>query len=304
MTLEFRQAVRKAVPMLIGLAGPSGSGKTYSSLLLAAGIAGPEGRVGMLDTENGRGEMYADSPAIMKALSSGYEYTRLDPPFTPAAYVAGIEAAEKAGLQVLVVDSLSHEWEGTGGCEEIAEEYAIKGQPNWKMAKIAHKRFANHCLSASMYIIFCMRAREKVKFVKVGNKTEVVPIGIQPICEKNWMFEMLVSMRIEEETHHAIPVKVPEPLIHLFPKEVLITEGLGQRIREWNETGTALPVGEQLGKRARAAAEQGYKCYREFYDGLAKAQKKELRDADHEQLKRIAQEFDINQAAKEEQEQS
>lgn len=287
--LQFRKAVRQAVPMLIGLSGPSGSGKTFSGLLLAAGIAGDKGRVAMIDTENGRGAMYADSPTIVNYLPQGYEYARLDPPFPPKTYTDAIDAAEKAGITVCLVDSASHEWDGIGGCEEIAEEKAIKGQPNWKVAKKLHKRFMMRCLASSMHIIFCLRAREKVQYVKTAQgKTEIVPIGIQPICEKNFMYEMLVSMRVEEETHYAIPVKVPEPLVHLFPKATLITKALGIRIRQWNETGSPLPEFEQITKLARVAAEQGVDVYKEFYAELTPKQKQHLRNTTHDENKQIA----------------
>jgi hypothetical protein len=239
----------------------------------------------MLDTENGRGALYVDSPTIKAAFPQGYEYARIDPPFAPQNYIAGIEAAEKAGITVLIIDSASHEWEGIGGCEEIAEKNAVKGQPNWKMAKMAHKRFMNRALCSPMHVVFCLRARDKVKFIKTGGKTDVVPIGIQPICEKGFMFELLISMRIEEETHHATPVKVPEPLVSLFPKDVLISKELGQRIREWNDTGAVEDPMEQLKKRARSASADGIEAYREFFGGLKTSEKKQLRDTIHEECK-------------------
>ena len=170
--MTFAKAVRKSVPLLISIAGTSGSGKTYSALLMAAGLAGPKGRVGFLDTENGRGSMYADSPGIIEALPAGYEIMELDAPFTPQRYTEAIEAAEKSGINVLVVDSATHEWEGIGGCAEMAENNKLGGQPNWAMAKRAHKRFVNRALASSMHIIFCLRARDKVKMVKVQEEAQ------------------------------------------------------------------------------------------------------------------------------------
>lgn len=297
--LEFRKASRRAVPMLIGLSGPSGSGKTFSALRMAAGIAGPTGKVAILDTENGRGEMYSDSPTIKGDYPNGFLYARMDPPFAPANYVTGIEAAEKAGIDVLIVDSLSHEWEGIGGCEEIAEEKKNKrtGEPNWKFAKGLHKRFMMRCLCSPIHIIFCLRAREKVKYIKVPKdgkmKTEVIPIGIQPVCEKNFMFEMLVSMRLEDETHRAKPVKVPEPLAGLFPEDVLIGKELGERIREWNETGETLDPREQLQKRARLASVDGVAAYKAFYSALTAGEKKFLQSTIHEECKADAEQADV-----------
>jgi hypothetical protein len=101
MDIQIRKASRKSVPLLISVASVSGGGKTYSSLLLAAGIAGAKGRVGLIDTENGRGEMYADSPGIVKALPNGYEYARMDPDFSPKRYIQYISAMEKSWCQCL-----------------------------------------------------------------------------------------------------------------------------------------------------------------------------------------------------------
>jgi len=297
--LEFRKASRKSVPMLLSISGVSGSGKTYSALKLAAGLAGKTGKVGMIDTENGRGEIYADSPSIIEALPNGYEYARLDPPFTPKAYTDAIKAAEEAGITVCIIDSGSHEWEGIGGCTEIAEEKPIKGEPNWKLAKIPHKRFVNHLLCSPMHIIVCLRAREKVKYWKnpaKNGKVDIISAGIQPISEKNFPFEMLVSLRVDEETHHAKPLKVPEPLVHLFPEEALISKEMGERIREWNDGGNPLDEFDQIAKRAKAQALNGVEAYRHYFQSLTKIQKAWLIKHGHEDFKFDAEQADLAQA--------
>jgi hypothetical protein len=308
MTFTFTKAIRKSVPMLISVSGTSGSGKTYSSLLLAAGLAGPSGRVGLIDTENGRGSMYADSPGIVAALPNGFDIARLDPPFEPANYIAAIEAAEKAGVAVLVIDSTTHEWEGLGGCCDIAENNKLRGMPNWAKAKLAHKKFMNRLLSTNMHVIFCLRAREKVKIIEVpktngpGTTTEVVPIGIQPIAEKSFVFEMLLSLQLDEKTHHAFPLKVPEPLALLFTGEKLLTKADGERIRQWNETGTAGDPAEQIRKRARAAAEEGTDAYLAFFKDLTNPQKKLLVDTDHIANREVAAQADADREAMRQQE--
>jgi len=293
MALEFKKAVRKAAPMLISVASVSGGGKTYSALLMAAGIAGKDGRVGFIDTENGRGSMYVDSPGIVAALPNGYDIMQLDPPFSPERYIEAIVAAEKAGMSVLVIDSTSHEWEGIGDCCEIAEAKKVRGMANWGLAKGEHKRFVNHCLSSSMHIIFCLRARDKVKIMEVNGKTEFVPIGLQPIAEKGFVFEALVSLQLDEKTHNVIPIKVPEPLAHLFPGGKMLTAADGERIREWNAGGASLAKNEQLLKRARAAAEEGMAAYLAFHAGLSKADGNTIRALpEHAEFKAIAERVD------------
>ena len=307
--LEFRKAQRKAAPMLMAISSVSGGGKTFSSLLVAAGIAGDKGRVGMIDTENGRGEMYADSPGIKAALPSGYEYLRFDPPFGPDRYIEHIKAAEDAGITVCVVDSGTHEWEGIGGCAEIAEKNKLGGMPNWAKAKMAHKRFVNHLLSSPMHIIFCLRARDKVKIFKKGDlmvtsagevvedgrvadKDLIMPLGLQPICEKNFVFEMLVSLQLDEHTHHAVPLKVPEPLVKLFPGRKLLTKADGEAIQRWNEDAPVIDVVARLKQRARTAAEDGVATYQEFWQGISKQDRIAL-SGDHEANKATAQKAEV-----------
>jgi hypothetical protein len=289
----------------------SGGGKTFSALLMAAGLAGPNGRVGMIDTENGRGEIYADSPSIRRALPDGYDYIRFDPPYTPERYVEHIMAAEKAGITVGVIDSGTHEWEGIGGVTDMADKAEAKmGRfGKWADPKMRHKRFVYHCLSSPIHLLFCLRAAEKVKMFKRGEaiitsagqetsdaqiaeKDIAVSLGLQPICEKRFAFEMLLSLVLDERTHCAAAIKVPEPLQPLFAGKRLITKEDGVRIRQWNlEAGNAVGELEQLAKRSRAAAEDGMTAYKAFFAGLTPAQRKAL-DSVHTENKATAERVD------------
>lgn len=317
MALEFRKAVRRAVPQLICVASVSGGGKTYSALLLAAGLAGPDGTVAMIDTENGRGEMYADSPGIVQALPKGYLYIRFDPPYTPERYVEHFAAAERAGATVAVCDSGTHEWEGIGGVSEMAEseENQKKGRfGRWADPKMRHKRYVYYLLSSPMHVIFCLRARDQAKQIKKGQaivlgpgqetsdakiaeKDTVIGLGLQPIAERNFVFEMTVSLMLDEKTHFAAPIKVPEPLRPLFPGKHLITKEDGNRIREWNNAGQAMDPFERLIQRATATAENGTAAYVEFYNALTNPQKKAIRENGHEANKKIAAQADADRAA-------
>lgn len=293
MDSEFNvtQAARKAVPMLISLSGTSGSGKTYSGLLLAAGIAGDE-KVGMIDAENGRGTLYEDDPGIRAALPKGYAYVPITPPYSPARYVMALRAMEAAGIKVCLIDSTSHEWEGEGGCTDIAENNKLRGMANWSMAKREHKKFLAYCLSSPMHIIFCLRAREKVKIAADG---KVTPIGIQPIAEKNFVFEMLLSLMFDEATHHYSGLKVPKMLTGIFKGGELVTREHGVAIRKWADGGAALGPAELLQKRARSAAELGMVEYSTFYASLPPGQKKALTDLGyHASNKAVAEKADMD----------
>jgi hypothetical protein len=294
MTLEIAPAKRRNVPMLISLAGVSGSGKTYSALLLAAGLAGPDGKVGFLDTENGRGSMYADSPGIKAALPSGYEIAEMREPFAPSRYSEAVEAFQRHGCKVLVIDSMTHEWEGHGGCSDIAENNKLKGTPNWILAKREHKRMMNCLLASPMHVVFCLRAREKIKVVKDDKgKDQFVQIGLQPIQEKNFTFEMTLSLLLDEHTHRPNVTKCPEPLLSLFQgDQPLITKRMGERLRAWAEEGApAIDPNRSLAEQALAYAEQGTTGYGAFWQTLTGSQQKELLPR-HEEFKALGRKAD------------
>src|SRR5574343_215030 len=121
MAITLRKAERKQAKLRVGMSGPSGSGKTYSALLLARGLASEWDKVCLIDSENGSGELYSDLGT--------YNIIPLKAPFTPESYIEAIQAAENAGMEVIVIDSASHEWDGKGGCLEINERL---GQTKYK----------------------------------------------------------------------------------------------------------------------------------------------------------------------------
>jgi hypothetical protein len=290
--LQFRPAVRNAAPLLIAIAAVSGGGKTYTALVLAAGLVGSNGKVGMLDTENGRGEMYADSPGIMKALPQGFSYLGMDPDYSPARFIDYLKAAEKAGIEALIVDSFTHEWEGIGGCCEIAEKNKLGGMDNWSLAKREHKRLVNYLLTTKMHLIFCLRAREKIKIDKKLPKNEqIVPLGLQPIAEKNFVFEVLLSIQLEEHTHFARAIKIPEGLAEMFSKERMLTKEDGARIAAWNATGSTkhaeAEVIRRLQVRAAEAADNGMDAYKAFFTEIGEDGRKRL-EKHHEDNKKVA----------------
>lgn len=298
MSFTISRARRKAVPALISIASVSGGGKTFSSLLLASGLAGPGGEVGFLDTENGRGSMYADSPEIRAVLPNSYMIAEMTEPFTPGKYAEAVDAFVEKGVKVLVIDSMTHEWEGHGGCCDIAESNKVRGMPNWARAKLEHKRLMNHLLACPMHIVFCLRARDKIKIVKdARGRDEFVNIGIQPITEKNFIFEMTLSMTLDEHSHLPTLSKCPPQLRGIFADGALVNPGMGEKIRAWAASGAAGVTpgsidAEALLATATAYAAQGTSAYSDFFLALTPPQKKALL-ASHEQLKEQARQADV-----------
>lgn len=263
MSYEFREAKRENVGLLIGLAGGTGSGKTFTAMRLASGIAGDK-KFAVIDTEARRALHYADR--------FRFDHCELAPPFRPSAYEEAIIAADSAGYPVIVVDSASHVWAGTGGVldwqeEELDEMVKRAKQRNdsraewqiresgkmaaWIKPKMGHKHMVQRLLQVRAHVILCFRAEEKIEMRKdAKGKLEIVPKetlsgfkGWIPVCEKNLPFELTASILLTADAPGLPkPIKLQEQHRELFPLTEPITEESGRRIAEWAAGGSTKPV--------------------------------------------------------------
>lgn len=282
--LDIRPVTRDAAKLVIGLVATSGEGKTYSALQLALGLAGGNPKkVGLLDMENRRGSMYADifdEPFLIGDLS---------PPFSPARYARAMRQFAETGIEALVIDSMSHEHEGEGGLEEIANAPKANGESrkvaDWLTAKREHKRMMNTLLFLPCHIITCFRAREKTSF---KDPTKPVSLGLQPVCEKNVLFEMSASFLLREQGKKRDVIKLPENLRAILGGEGYLTPEHGLKLREF--VGGKDPI-ENAKNILRLAASEGMARLGEAWTGLEKAQRVKL-GAFKETLKETAQHAD------------
>lgn len=238
--LDIKPAERSGSRVVIGISGQSGSGKTYSALKLARGMVESPSEIGFLDTENGRGRLYSN------ILDGKFLHADLYAPFSPARYRQAIEEFQKAGVKVLVIDSGSHEWEGEGGCSDIADQPLLNGKKmaDWKRAKAEHKKFMSALLQSNMHIIVCLRARNKTDF---SNPKDPMPLGLHPVCEKDFMFEMTVSMMMYDNGKVQDFAKLPEELRPIFfesgrdsQHHGYIGEAHGRGLIKWVESGVKI----------------------------------------------------------------
>jgi len=145
MSFEVKKAQRQGARLLIQLSGVSGSGKTFTALQLAYGMTGNDAnKVVLIDAENRRGSLYAN------ALPQPFNIIDFYAPFSPERYIQAIDAACKAGAEVIVIDSVSHEWEGPGGCQDIA---ALTKFPDWNRAKVGFD-YPPNAVVVSMFVFY------------------------------------------------------------------------------------------------------------------------------------------------------
>lgn len=234
MSFEIKRATRVGIRPLIGIYSESGCGKTYSALLLARGMVGPSGKIVMVDSESGRGSLYAD------VIPGGYDTLEIRQPFSPARYVDAIDAVENSKADIGIIDSASHSWEGVGGVLDMAAEIEAKsgktGLHCWKTPKLEHAKFMLRLLQSSVPWIVCLRAKYKSRQTKVDGKTQIIKDeATSPIHDEAFIYEMTVHFEILQN-HTIIVTKASHPeLRKCFPtdKSEPISIKHGELLAKW-----------------------------------------------------------------------
>ena len=228
--LQLKKAQRKQVKLRLNLSAPSGAGKTYSALLMAKGIVGEWAKIAVIDTENGSASLYDHL--------GEFNVIDLQPPFSPERYIEAIDACINGGIECIIIDSSSHEWNGAGGCLEINEKLAaakFKGNTwsAWSETTPRHDRFVNHVLQCNAHIITCTRSKMETV---MGEDRKVKKVGMKDLQRDGWEYELTVSLTIDRDTHMAIASKDRTELFE-GKDPFVITEQTGELIRQWCEKG-------------------------------------------------------------------
>ncbi len=249
---QFRPARRSEAKPLIGLYSESGCGKTLSSLLLAKGFVGDMTKVGMIETESGRGEVFADDPIV-----GGYQVISMRDDFSPKNYGGAIEYANHTEIKALIIDSASHEWEGVGGVLGMAAKNQAEGKKGplvWQQPKIDHQReFMLRLMQTPIpLVVVCMRAKYPMKeTINNGKKEWSRSTELEPKQSEDILFEMMVHAWIDRE-HKLHPTKYTrDALKEIFIEGQMITVETGNRLAEWAKGGVkketpTIPLAEQL----------------------------------------------------------
>ena len=285
--LNIAPATRTGAHLLIQLFGGPRSGKTRTALRLARGMVGPKGTIGVLDTESGRARLHADK------VPGGFVLGELTPPFTPLRYLEAIEEFVCYGVDILVIDSFSHCWEGQGGVLEMAddaERAGRKGILKWLEPKRDYKKLVNFLLSTRLHLILCSRAKQPIeeKVVEIDGKLKkaLVTAPWEPIQDKRLKYEMSIVLPMTlDGVYETDPnrLKVPDDLANLFTGE-LLTEETGAAIAKWVGGGQPVdhPV-ELFRRKAFEVAGSGTASFTRWWNSapIRPRRKLLLRDVDN-----------------------
>lgn len=258
MSIQIKKAVRERVWLKIAATGAAGSGKTYGTIGVAKGLA-PTGKILVLDTENRSASYYAGATDAPGAWD--FDVVEIEAPFTPMKYLEALQAAIDGGYEVIVIDSLTHEWAASGG---ILDQKSLKdargdnrgnGFANWQEMKRIHNRFMEVLLQSHIHVLATLRSKMEYVQEEVGGKKEVRKLGLSPIAQDETEYEFGVVFDVERNTHLASASKDRTGLFE--GRSFHLNEAIGRELRSWRDSGAELaPVPAKVEAPAPVRAPQ------------------------------------------------
>lgn len=244
---EFQKASvsRHQARARVALSGPSGSGKTFSALRLAQGLGQ---KVAVIDTERGSASKYAEL--------FDFGVLSLDE-YSPHTYVKALQAAERAGFEVVIIDSLSHAWNGRGGALEMVEiaqrRYRGNSFAAWKEVTPAHNALIDAILLSRCHVIATMRT--KTEYVLQENqrgRAVPVKVGLAPIQREGIEYEFdVVAYMDHDHTLQVTKTRCPALDNAAIPEP---DSRVGEALLAWLQgtEGPELPMLDHGGRQRRA----------------------------------------------------
>ncbi len=221
--MQLKNASRKRAKIKMALQGPSGSGKTYSALLIAYGLCSNWNKIAVIDTENHSSELYAHL--------GSYQVLHIDPPFSPERYVQAIEICEKAQVEVIIIDSISHEWEGIGGILETHSNMTGNSYTNWNKLTPRHNSFVQHILQSPAHVIGTIRAKQEYVLSEKNGKQVPEKVGMKGVTREGMDYEFTLVFELNMK-NTATATKDRTSLFTCKP-EFKLNQEIGSVILNW-----------------------------------------------------------------------
>lgn len=244
----FQKATKKQQKARVALIGPPGSGKTYTALMVAKHLGN---RVAVIDTERGSASKYSGDVA-------DFDVCEL-PKFSPKAYIEALHGAAAAGFDVVVIDSLSHAWEGEGGILDQVDQRG-KGFESWKDMAPQTRDLINAILTYPGHVIVTLRTKTEYVVEERENKSGRMAktprkIGLAPKFKEGLEYEFDVVASMDDGV-----LSVSKSRCSALHSQVIKHPGKGfaDALRVWLEDGVA-PAPKQAAQAPREEAQREVK---------------------------------------------
>jgi hypothetical protein len=225
--MNLKRAARKRAKIKMGLQGPSGSGKTYSSLLIAYGLSGSWEKIVVVDTENHSADLYSHL--------GPYNVLSLSAPYSPERYISAIETCEKAGMDMIILDSVTHEWENL-----LDTHASMTGNSftNWGKITPRHNEFVQKILQSSCHIICTIRTKQDYVLAEKNGRMVPEKVGLKSVQRDGLEYEFTLAFDLDIKNQ----ATVSKDRTGLFFGNPTFTPTIetGQVISQWCNNGRTI----------------------------------------------------------------
>lgn len=228
--MKVQLAKRRQAKIKMALQGSSGSGKTTGALLIAYGLCGDWSKIAVIDTENYSASLYAHL--------GQFSVVNISAPFSPEKYIEAIRLCEQAGFKVIVIDSISHEWEGVGGILETHAGMQGNSFTNWGKLTPRHNAFVQAILQSQVHIIGTIRSKQDYVINEKNGKHVPEKIGLKGVTREGMDYEFTIVLEVDIK-HNAFASKDRTGLFMDQP-DFKISPAVGERILAWCNEGIAI----------------------------------------------------------------
>lgn len=225
--MQLRQSERKQAKIKLAIQGCAGSGKTYSSLLLAFGITNNWQKIAVIDSENGSADLYAHL--------GSYNVLNINNNYSPENYMEAIAICEKAGMEVIIIDSISQSWDFLLQCHT---EMVGNSFTNWGKITPRQNAFIQRILQSNSHVICTMRTKQDYVLSEKNGKMVPEKVGLKAIMREGVDYEFTIVFDIDMK-HFANASKDRTGLFMGKP-EFTISSVTGKRILDWCNSGVSV----------------------------------------------------------------
>lgn len=255
---RFKLAKRERVSLKIAIEGPSGAGKTLGALMIASGLVdGDWSKVAFIDSENGSASYYVGSSfpytdkneqgeRVNSVVTIGeFHHCVIEAPFSPSAYISAVnEAQSLPGVEVIVIDSISHEWDGPGGCLEIQQDKGGK-YTDWKPVKAMHKQFIDAILQNKAHVIATMRSKTDYIQSEENGRKSIKKVGLKAVQQEQAEYEFGIVFAVDQESHKSSASKDRTNIFAPIQAPFAITPRVGITLKAWANTESVAQNGKE-----------------------------------------------------------
>lgn len=285
MSFEVKKARREKQKLIAGLMGPSGSGKTLSALLIAYGMmreAYPQAddneiwaKIGIADTEHKRSLLYFDYRFDEDSKIGEFLHINFEPPYTTERYQQAVMALKKEGAEVIIIDSLSHNWQGEGGIVEQHGSMSGNSFQNWGKLAPETTKLVRILTRNDVHIIATLRTKQEYAMEQnAEGKMQPIKIGTKPVQKDEMEYEFMLNFNVGMD-HLA---KASKDNTHLFGDEELkIDTDVGRKLYRWLELGVDVRAeeAERRAKQAEADEKERQRLLAEILTAVESDEKKQ-----------------------------